>query len=177
MNQVSRYHPALVALHWLVAAMVLGMLYVGLVVFDSIDDADPHKLNIILLHIAGGLTILALMAVRLIVRWRSDKPAPAPSGNPMLDRLAPLTHYAFYLVILLIVASGLTTAILAGLNRIVLERSGEPLPDLDSYPTFVAHGYLAYLLLGLIGLHLAGALYHQLILKDGLLRRMWFGSR
>ena len=177
MNPVSRYHPALVVLHWLIAVMVLGMLYVGLVVFDGIDDADPRKLDIILLHMVGGMTILALMAARLVVRWRTDKPLPAPSGNAFLDRLAPLTHYALYVVVLLTIACGFATALLAGLYRIVVQRSGEPLPDLDNYPTFVAHGYLAYVLLGLIGLHLAGALYHKFILKDDLLRRMGFGRR
>ena len=43
--------------------------------------------------------------------------------------------------------------------------------------SFVVHGLLATLLVGLIALHFAAALYHQLVLKDGLLRRMWFGRR
>jgi cytochrome b561 len=72
----------------------------------------------------------------------------------------------------------LTTAIIAGLNRSVFQRSGEPLPaDFDVYPTFLMHGTLAILLCGLIVLHVTAALWHQFLRKDGLLGRMGFGSR
>jgi cytochrome b561 len=77
-----------------------------------------------------------------------------------------------------LVGSGLSTSILAGLNRSVFQGSGEPLPpSFAIYPTFVMHAYLAWLLLGLLVLHVIGALYHQFFLKDGLFRRMWFGRR
>jgi cytochrome b561 len=44
-------------------------------------------------------------------------------------------------------------------------------------PTRIAHGLIATLLVALIVLHIAAAIYHQVVLKDGLLRRMWFGKR
>jgi cytochrome b561 len=47
----------------------------------------------------------------------------------------------------------------------------------EFYPTFVAHGYLALLLVGCIVLHVLAALYHQFVRKDRLFRRMWFGRR
>ena len=53
-----------------------------------------------------------------------------------------------------------------------------PFPDdLTKYPAFAAHGRLAALLAALIALHLAGALYHQWALRDGLMSRMGFGRR
>jgi cytochrome b561 len=89
-----------------------------------------------------------------------------------------VVHYGFYAVVFLMVVTGYATAIFAGLNRIVFQGSGEPLPpDFSSHPGFVAHGYLALPLAGLIALHLAAVLYHQLIAKDPLLRRMWYGWR
>jgi len=94
----------------------------------------------------------------------------------MLDRIAPVTHYGFYILVFSMVATGYTTAILAGLNRSVFQGSGEPLPpSFASFPTFVAHFYLAVVLAGFIVLHVAAALYHQFVRKDPLLRRMWFG--
>jgi cytochrome b561 len=72
--------------------------------------------------------------------------------------------------------TGLATAILAGLNRSVFQGTGEPLPPrFANYPSFVAHFYLAWLLAGLIVLHVLAALCHQFARKDRLLRRMWFG--
>jgi cytochrome b561 len=78
----------------------------------------------------------------------------------------------------LMVATDYTTAILAGLNRIVFQGSGEPLPpSFAAYPSFVARRYLAALPAGLITLHVLAALYHQPVRKDRLLRRMSFGRR
>jgi cytochrome b561 len=80
--------------------------------------------------------------------------------------------------IVLMVATGYTTALVAGLNRSVFQGPGEPLPpSFDAYPSFTAHFWLAVLLAGMIVLHLLAALYHQLVLKDGLLRRIGFGRR
>jgi cytochrome b561 len=175
---VSRYHPLLVTLHWLLALMIIGMLIAGFLVIDPMPSTDPHKIRVLLLHMSGGMLILALMLIRLVVRLRSARPAPASIGSPLLDRLAVLAHYGFYLLVLLMVTSGYTTAILAGLNRSVFQRTGEPLPaDFDVYPSFVAHSYLATVLAVLIGLHVLAAIYHQFVRKDHLLSRMAFGRR
>jgi cytochrome b561 len=78
----------------------------------------------------------------------------------------------------LMIVTGYATAIFAGLNRIVFQGSGEPLPaDFSSHPSFVARGYLARLLAGPIALHAAAVLYHQFIAKDPPLRRMCHGRR
>jgi cytochrome b561 len=74
--------------------------------------------------------------------------------------------------------TGYATGILAGLPEIAFAGSGDPLPPsfLD-LSTFMAHGVLAAPLAGFVALHVAAALYHQLMRKDGLLRRMPFGRR
>jgi cytochrome b561 len=127
---------------------------------------------------SAGMLVFALMAVRLIVRLSTALPADAATRHPALGRIALAVHYGFYLLVLGMAVSGLSTSILAGLNRSVFQGSGEPLPpSFAIYPTFAAHSYLAWLLLGLLVLHVIGALYHQFFLKDGLFRRMWFGRR
>jgi cytochrome b561 len=175
---VSRYHPLLVTLHWLLAALILAMLGAGFFLLAAMPNSDPQKIGILLIHMSAGMFILALMIIRFIVRMSTARPAQATTGHRLPDRIAPLTHYGFYLLVALMAGSGLATAILAGLNRSVFQGTGEPLPSSFAiYPTFVAHGYLALLLIGLIALHLLAALYHQFSRKDGLLRRMWFGRR
>jgi cytochrome b561 len=60
----------------------------------------------------------------------------------------------------------------------VFAGSGAPLPPTFAvYPTWVAHGYIAALLVGFITLHVLAALYHQFVRRDGLFRRMFFGRR
>jgi cytochrome b561 len=178
MTQVSRYHPLLVTLHWLLAVLIIAMLIVGFFVLEPMSNAQPQKIGILRVHMLVGMLILALMVVRLIVRWLAAKPPAATIGSPLLDRIARLVHYGFYLLVLLMVASGYATAILAGLNRSVFQRSGEPLPaSFETYPTFEAHGFLAVLLVGLIALHVAAALFHQFVRRDRLISRMLFGRR
>jgi cytochrome b561 len=175
---VSRYHAVLVILHWLLAVLILGALALGYFWLAATPNADPHKIAVLRLHMAGGMLILALTVIRFVVRMLTARPTDATTGYPLLDRLAPLTHYGFYLLVILMVATGYATGLLAGLPDIVFAGSGDPLPaSFTVFPTFVAHGYLAALLTGLIALHVLAALYHQVVRKDALLRRMWFGRR
>jgi cytochrome b561 len=175
---VSRYHPLLVMLHWLIAVLIVALLSIGFFLAVAVPNTDPHKISILLIHMSAGMLVFALMAVRLIVRLSTALPADAATRHPALGRIASAVHYGFYLLVLGMAVSGLSTSILAGLNRSVFQGSGEPLPpSFAIYPTFTAHSYLAWLLLGLLVLHVIGALYHQFFLKDGLFRRMWFGRR
>jgi cytochrome b561 len=124
---------------------------------------------------AGGMFVLVLMILRSIIRRWSARPAAATTGSPLLDRLASIAHYGFYVIVLLMIATGWFTGwLISG----VFQPNGEPLPDSFAvFPTFRAHAVLAALLAILIVVHIAAAFYHQLVLKDGIFRRMWFGER
>lgn len=175
-KQVSRYHPLLVTLHWLLAFLIIAMLIVGFFVLDPVSNSDPRKLDVLEVHMAVGMLILALMIIRFVVRLWTARPAHATTGYPLLDRLAPVSHYGFYVLVLLMTGTGYATALLAGLPDIVFARSGAPLPStFHIYPTREAHGYIATVLVGFIALHVLAAIYHQFVRKDGLLRRMFFG--
>ncbi len=82
---------------------------------------------------------------------------------------------ASIVIVFLMIATGWTTGwLISG----VFQPNGEPLPDSFAvFPSFQAHAVLATLLAILIVVHVAAALYHQFVLKDGLFRRMWFGKR
>jgi cytochrome b561 len=160
------------------AVLIVTVLPVGFLVLAPMPNTDPQKLQLLMFHMAGGMFILALMVIRFVVRMMSARPAPQTIGNATADRLAPVTHYGFYVLILLMAVTGMATALVAGLNRSVFQHSGDPLPaDFLAFPTFQAHGLLALILALFILLHLAAALYHQFVRKDGLFRRMWFGPR
>ncbi|HLZ06341.1 MAG TPA: cytochrome b/b6 domain-containing protein [Bradyrhizobium sp.] len=178
MRLVSRYHPLLVALHWLLAVLIILMLAGGFFLLARLPNTDPQKIGALLGHMSLGMAIAGLMLVRLAVRLSSAKPAEAVTGHAALGRLVLSAHYAFYLIVALMAGSGLATAILAGLNRSVFQGTGEPLPaDFSAYPTFTIHIVLALLLSALVLVHVVAALYHQLFKRDQLLRRIWFGRR
>src|SRR5260370_8200852 len=148
-----RYHPVLVSLHWLLAVLILAALAVGFFVLGGMEKADPRKIGGLRGHMAGGMLILALMILRFIVRLLTARPAPA-------NRLAPIVHYGFYLLVVVMAGTGFATALAAGLPEIVFAGSGAPLPkSFAPSPTFHAHLLLATPLLGFILLHVRAAVY------------------
>jgi cytochrome b561 len=178
MKQVSRYHPLLVTLHWVLAVLIIAALAMGFFVLAAMPNVDPQKIGVLRVHMAGGMLILALMVIRFAVRMWTSRPTAATTGYALLDQIAPITHYGFYVLVLLMVGSGFTTAILAGLPAIVFGGSGAPLPPtFKIYPSFLAHGYIATILASFVVLHVLAALYHQFVMKDEPFRRMFLGRR
>jgi cytochrome b561 len=135
MKQISRYHPLLVALHWVLAVLIVAELSLGFFGLAATPSSEPGKIGILRVHMMGGVLILALMVLRFIVRMRTSRPPAATTGYPLLDRIAPISHYGFYVLVLMMVGSGFATTIAAGLGEIVFGSSGAPLPPtLMTYP-------------------------------------------
>src|SRR5262249_22366543 len=96
MKQIPRYHPLLVALHWVLAVLIIAELAVGFFGLAATRSSEPEKIGILRLHMMGGVLILALRVFRFIVRMRTSRPPAATTGYPLLDRIAPVSHYGFY---------------------------------------------------------------------------------
>jgi cytochrome b561 len=175
---MSRYHPLLVVLHWLLAVMIILGLIMGNFVLAETPNSDPGKLFALRMHMSMGIVILFLMAVRLITRFATSKPAPAETGNALLNKAGGWAHVGLYLLVFAMCGSGLALANLAGLPGIVFQGSGAALPvDFSDYGPRAAHGIISKLLGLLILAHVAGFVFHQVVRKDGLFSRMWFGDR
>jgi cytochrome b561 len=177
MTPVNRYHPALVALHWLLAILIVAALALGALVMAKLPNTDPHKLEALRSHMAGGTLILILMLARLFVRRRTAHPTAATAGHPFLDRVAWLSHRLFYVAVIGMGASGIVMALQTRLPWVVFLHEGALPDDFWAFPVRFVHYGFSRLLMTLIALHVAGALYHALILRDGLLKRMFFGRR
>lgn len=177
MLRVTRYHPLLVALHWLLALLIPAALALGAFVLVKIPNSDPMKIEGLRNHMIAGGVILALMLVRLLVRTRTAHPAPAPSGNTLLNKLAWVSHRLFYPLVFMMVGSGVIMALQAHLPAIVFGGHGSLPPDFWLFTPRVIHYVISRMLMTLIALHVAGALYHTFFLKDRLLGRMGFGRR
>lgn len=177
-KKMTRYHPLLVALHWIMAVMVVVSLFFGKVLLSTMSNADPQKLQGLAGHMTVGLALGALLLLRLAVRFASAKPPHAETGSALLDKVGIATHWIMYALVALMVLSGLGTALSGGLFPIVFGGNGEPLPaNLSTLAPRMAHGLISNLLVLLVLLHACAALYHQFYLRDGLFRRMWFGNR
>lgn len=172
----SKYHPVQVSLHWLVVTLLIALFIIGKSSAGLAND-NPEKLMYLRLHMILGITTLIALITRFILRLRLPKPAPATTGNKFLDMVGKLTHYALYVIVALMVVSGMSLSLRSGLPSILFGGSGAPLPvDFFVFNARILHGFVSKALFALASLHIGAALYHQFLLKDNLLARMWYGK-
>lgn len=171
-----RYHPAHVVLHWLMFLLVIMMLGVGKFVLPGIPTDNPQKASMLQTHVYIGGSIAVLLVVRLILRFTVKIPAPADAGNAFLNFLAKAVHFLLYILLIGMAVSGLGIFQSADLPSVFAGEASYP-QDFFAYPPRIGHGLVSTVLLLLILLHVGAALYHQFILRDNLLSRMWFGKR
>ena len=96
---MQSYHPVLVALHWVMAVMVLIALAAGALVLENLANDDPDKIIALTAHMGAGIAIGVLLILRLITRIRTRTPPRATIGNDLLDRVGIWTHRVFYALI------------------------------------------------------------------------------
>lgn len=168
---VTRYARPLAALHWILAAMIIGALAGGKFLLEETPNSDPDKLFSLSLHMPLGLAILALMVVRLIVRLRTENPPHADIGNDLLNRAGVWAHWLLYAMVFVMCLSGIVMARSYGLPDIVFGGEGA-LPEEFTGGPRIVHGIVATALILLVLGHIGAAIYHQKIRKDGLMARM-----
>lgn len=170
--EVKRYHPALITLHWLLAVAILLAIGFGGLVLDDMANDNIHKAGLLRVHVTLGIFILIFTVVRLIVRASTAKPAPLATGKPLMNKLAVGIHHLLYVLTVLVTLAGLSLAFSADLFGVLFQHVGSMPKDFDDYAAHGIHGLMAYTLLGVVSLHVAGALQHQFILKDRIFSRM-----
>jgi cytochrome b561 len=159
-------------LHWLMAAMLIAMLFIGVSMVASLGNY--HKL--IGIHRPLGIMILILAAVRLINRLFTTLPPFPPTMSPQERFIATASERLLYTLMfaLPLVGWGMLSA---GRYPIVMFGTLTLPPILPPNPRLFAilretHTILAYLLFLTFLAHLSAVLFHTLILRDGLLNRM-----
>ncbi|NOZ32533.1 MAG: cytochrome b [Alphaproteobacteria bacterium] len=162
------------SLHWLSALFIIGLLVSGFRSGFSNDVAA--KAAILQFHIPIAILVLLLTTVR-IVWWIffDKKPAPAGSSPAWQETASRWTHRTLYLLIILMLGSGITLSLISGAPDAVFGTA--PLPEFQDYTPRIAHGILARVLVAIVLLHVGAALFHHFFQKDDTLRRMWFSKK
>jgi cytochrome b561 len=110
----KRYHPALVVLHWVIVVLIFATAYFVLVAGG--EGRRQFGLTIaglptIGIHMILGLVVLALLIVRLVIRFTTRHPDWATAGNRFLDVIGVLTHWGLYILTFSITITGLILAL------------------------------------------------------------------
>jgi cytochrome b561/polyisoprenoid-binding protein YceI len=181
----QRYTAVAIALHWIIAFSIIGMIAVGW----TMENLDPSTLDgraqyqsIVQLHKSFGITILLLSVAR--IAWRLMNPPPPEPPMPGWQAFAAnAVHVLFYILMIAMPLSGWIMASASpAFETKYFGLFDARLPVLPTLPlesreavdeTFGSvHSALAWVVIGLLVLHVAGAVKHHFIDKDGLLARM-----
>ena len=153
MKVTTGYSGLQIALHWVVAILILVAWLSAEGAEEAMEAVEDGGAVGFVPHVAFGLAILALVVVRILVRL--SRGAPAAPGEPgsLAMKAADWGHRLIYLLMIAVPLGGVSVFFL-GLDV------GE------------VHGLAANVLMLVVLGHALMALYHQYVLKDGLLRRM-----
>ena len=174
MKTVERYPLSLIALHWLLAGFIVAAFALGTIMTDM--KFSPTKLQYYSYHKWLGVTVLGLAAIRLLTRLLSQVPAPVVGMSTWQAKAAEWTHVFLYVLMFAVPLSGYFYTSAAGypvvyLGLFELPSLIGPSPEIKDVLKEV-HEVLTNVMLATVLLHVAGALKHQFIDKDGLLARM-----
>ncbi|WP_406856122.1 cytochrome b/b6 domain-containing protein [Alsobacter sp. KACC 23698] len=165
---MARYSKTVIVLHWLMAVLILAAWFTG-------EGGRHVRENPPVLHFWLGLSVLVLLVPRLAVRLFGGIPAMEAPQRPLLDLAARAGHWVLYGLMLGLPITGWYAA---GRLGVPVTFFGLPLPALaasvQGSPGWVAevHETGGTVVLWLAGLHVAMALWHQFVLRDGTLSRM-----
>jgi cytochrome b561 len=166
-------------LHWTVVALLIVQFVLAWTMPEIRRDTKPDTL--INLHLSFGALILAVALIRL--GWRATHAEPSPQDGlpPWQLQSARVTHWLLYLLLFVVPILGWINASYRGFPVIVFGLVELPKLLATRAPGFGwtgdVHGLLAnYAMLALVGLHVAAALYHYFVRRDGVLQRMLPGT-
>jgi cytochrome b561 len=174
-NTDDAWGPVSQALHWLIVLLVLALAIVGLTMVEL--PKTPKYFWVYTLHKSVGVTVLALVLLRIGWRLYAGAPKPVPGTPKWQERITSLTHWALYALLLAMPlsgwlfdsANGLRPFRLFGLVEMPkLAKPDEALAD----GARNAHELLFWVLVALVAVHAAAAFYHHLFRQDATLLRM-----
>jgi cytochrome b561 len=173
-NSLSRYGLFTIAMHWLMAALIIGLIVFGLYMVRL--PISLQKLKFFGWHKEYGILALMLVSVRL--GWRFSNVVPAlPSHMPRIQKIAAHgAHYIFYFLMFAMPLTGWMLSSSAGLpvsffGLFVLPDLVSPNQELRDWLT-ETHEWLGYGLIAVICAHASAALQHHFYYKDDILKRI-----
>lgn len=168
-----RYPALIIFFHWLVAALVIAAITL-IWLADDLADKELHR-NLVMLHKSVGISVLVVMALRMIFTLPLKRPAP-DGGSRATQLAAKAVHVAFYGLLLAIPFLGWWMSSAAGkpISWFFLFELPSIAPTDIPLAKIIKewHEELAEVLIVLIGIHAGAGLWHHYLNKDNTLRRM-----
>lgn len=158
MPNPTGYSRLQIRLHWIITALIALQFVLHEPIAAAWDvyakGGEIQFSPLVAVHVFGGIAVLLLVLWRLSVRLKRGAPPPPEAEHPALKIAAHLSHWVLYVLMILMPVSG-AVAWFGGIQQAA-----------------TSHFYMKFALLGLVGLHVVAALFHQFVLKTNLMQRM-----
>lgn len=162
------YGSVAVGLHWSIAVLIVAALTSGFVA----DAAGATGHGALRIHLVTGALTGVLTLVRVVWWWTIDR-RPAAWENGAKRLVMTVVHGLLVLLPLVMLASGIGMMVQSGAMAQLFGGAAGALPNFEDIRPRRPHGLAAILILAFVAVHVGAALYHQVVLHDGLLGRMW----
>ena len=177
--QVQTYTRTAVVLHWLIGVCVLAQITLGLWMITIPKSPPGVRASWFNMHKSIGITLAVLIVVRVL--WRlAHRAPPLPATMPKWERIAAKTnHVLLYVCMIVMPLSGYLGSSFTKYPilywGVKLPQWGWDSPQLKDLFSQI-HWVTATIFIALIALHIAAAIKHWLIDRDGVVQRMWIGK-
>lgn len=166
---MKQYSKRTAVMHWLIFVLVVAAFILGHNVEEMQDTTQ--KLAMYPYHFILGNLVLLLVLVRIYFRKKDGEPAPA-NANPLLNKVASLTHVLLNISLIVVAISGFITVATSSLPDAFKTNDPDLVPNFHEVAAKGFHELFIGALVLLVVIHVLATLYHQFIVKDNLLRRI-----
>ena len=166
------YSRRMVIIHWLTLLLLIVAWYLGVALIDARIEKNATLIGYFAHALMGG-AILLLTILRMT--FRGVDGTPPPLGNSVMDIVARGVHHGLYVLLILLSITGFMTLLTSTVGMALVTNAAILLPAEYTGPSVIPHSVheiLVTVMMVVVLVHILGAIKHQFIMKDGLMRRM-----
>lgn len=170
----STYSKRTVWIHWVTALLIFGLIYTGINMEHAIHN--PQKFSLYKIHFAFGNLVFLLTIIRVFALINDQRPSSLYPKKSMLQRFISFVHYGFYVIILWMCISGISSLFLEGIYPALVSGQFADLPEISNdgfHPIMLSHHIVAKLVFLLLIFHVLGFVIHLIRKRENTLKRIW----
>lgn len=170
----SNYSKRTVWIHWVSALLIFGLIYTGINMEHGAHDLK--KFTLYRIHFSLGFSVFLLTIWRVFALFKDTRPNPLYPEKSFHQRFILFVHYGFYVVIVWMCISGISSLFLEGIYPALVSGNFADLPEINSdgfHPIMLSHHMVAKLVFLLLIFHILGFFVHLIRKNENTLRRIW----
>ncbi len=171
----TNYSNRTVWIHWVSALLIFGLIYTGINMEHGVHNLK--KFNLYKIHFSLGFSVFILTIFRVVALIRDKRPETLYPKKSFHQRFILFVHYGFYIIILWMCISGISSLFLEGIIPSLFSGNFSDLPEISNdgfHPIMLSHHIVAKVVFLLLLFHVVGFLIHLIRKKENTLSRIWF---